>query len=92
MQFRVDNKTIVSHREWLDGYGPQHRANWDRLLNHDPEAAICEANVRTLLADNGCDVQPNVDGTEDGKSPDFICQQDGQPFYVEVTNISIETL
>lgn len=90
MQFCVDNKTVASHREWLAGYDQQHRADWDRLLNADPEAAICEGHVRMLLADNGCNVQPNVDVTEDGKSPDFICHQDGQPFYVEVTNISIE--
>lgn len=90
MQFCVDDQAVASHREWLAGYDPQHRADWDRLLNADPEAAICECNVRALLADHGCEVQPNVDVTEDGKSPDFICHQDGQPFYVEVTSISIE--
>jgi hypothetical protein len=75
------------HRQWLSAYDRQHLRNWEKLLNDDSEAGMCEAAVRRLLELNGNRVQPNAGLAS---SPDFKCTKSGQVFFVEVTCISVE--
>ncbi len=79
------------HRQWLGGFDQQYLADWERLLNADAEAAMCEAGIRRLLESRKVAVQPNTDLTEDGRSPDFLCTRSGQQFYVDATCIEEET-
>lgn len=90
MHFTPDLNLVEEHRRWLNGFDDQYRRNWEKLLNADPEAAACEAEVRRVLEGQGNAVEPNeiLDGS--GQAPDFRCTQRGQMFYVEVTSISIE--
>lgn len=90
MTFKPDADLADQHAHWLASFDPRHRRKWESLLGNDPEAAMCEAHVRLLLAENGNDVVPNEDLAGGDKSPDFLCQQDGLSFYVEVTCLSID--
>lgn len=89
MTFRPDDESIERHERWLGCFNPQYLDNWKKLLGNDAEAAMCEVDVRLLLADNGVDVEPNEDLSGGGKTPDFLCRKDDQAFYVEVTCIGI---
>jgi hypothetical protein len=90
MIFVPDPHAIAAHRSWLSAFDPQYQRNWDKLLNADPEAAMCEADVRELFEENGNRVEPNEDLTGAHLSPDFRCTQGDSRFFVEVTCISIE--
>lgn len=90
MTFKPDANLAEQHARWLAGFDPRHRHKWESLLGNDPEAARCEAHVRLMLADNGNHVVPNEDLAGGDKTPDFLCQQAGQSFYVEVTCLSID--
>lgn len=79
------------HRRWLSQFDPQHRANWEKLLSSDYEAAVMEASVRRVLEHHGVRVEPNERLTGECGGPDFRCSIGGQRFYVEVTCISIAT-
>ena len=88
--FQPDASLADEHRRWLKGFGPQHLINWEKLLNSDPEAAMCEAQIRSLLANSNVDVKPSEDLAGDHKAPDFLCERNKEGFYVEVTCISID--
>lgn len=96
MSLSLDNQFFKAladeHRRWLGGFDPQYLANWERLLNADVEAAMCEAAIRRLLESLKVAVQPNIDLTADGRSPDFLCTRSGQPFYVDATCIEEDTV
>lgn len=79
---------IQQHRVWLKNFNERRLKRWDDLLQADPEAAICEAKTRLLMADHSVDVQPYEDLSQGG--PDFKCSKDGRDFYVETTCISID--
>jgi hypothetical protein len=83
-----ERKLLCEHRSWLNRFNRQFGKNWEKLLLHDPESAMCEAAVRRLLELNGNDVEPNeiLDGAK--QSPDFRCTQAGKLFFVEATCIS----
>lgn len=80
---------IESHISWLKGFSKERSGKWQILLNADPEAAICEACVRDILSEYVDTIQPNEDLSQGG--PDFLCKQDSDYFYVEVTCISIDS-
>lgn len=90
MTFRPDDESIERHERWLGCFNPQYLDNWKKLLGNDAEAAMCEVDVRLLLADNGVDVEPNEDLSGARKTPDFLCRKDNRAFYVEVTCIGID--
>jgi hypothetical protein len=89
MLFQPDPNLVAEHRRWLSAFNSQYLCNWEKLLNGDPEAAMCEAAVRRLLEENGNAVRPNEDLDGSGRAPDFRCTQAGKTFYAEVTSISI---
>ncbi|MFH1719299.1 MAG: hypothetical protein ABIF19_18250 [Planctomycetota bacterium] len=86
----TDNYTedIKQHRTWLENFDERRLKKWEDLLQADPEAAICEAKTRLLMADHNVDIQPYEHLPQGG--PDFWCSRDGKDFYVETTCISIE--
>ena len=90
MLFTPDANLVEEHRQWLAGFTAQHLKNWEKLLNANAEAAMCEAEVRRLLQENGNTVEPNEELTGADQSPDFRCTQAGKVFFVEVTCISID--
>lgn len=90
MTFTPDQQLIQEHCHWLSAFDAQHLRNWQKLLNADAEAAMCEAAVRGLLEENGNQVEPNEDLTGSNQSPDFRCTQAGKTFFVEVTCLSID--
>ncbi len=90
MSFTADPSLVAEHRQWLSGFDTQYLRNWEKLLNADSEAAMCEAEVRQLLQENGNTVEPNENLTGADQSPDFRCRQMDKTFFVEVTCISIE--
>jgi len=51
----------AEHLDWLSAFDPQHRRDWQKPLNGDREAALCEAAVRRLLQEKQITVQPNAD-------------------------------
>ncbi len=77
------------HRNWLKSFDPQHLANWEKLLNGNPEAAFCEATIRRRLQRNGLTVSPNEKIDSSQAAPDFRCTVGDQWFYVEATCVSI---
>jgi len=79
---------IKQHRMWLKNFDERRLKKWDDLLKADPEAAICEAKTRILMANHNVDIRPYEDLSQGG--PDFGCSKDGRDFYVEVTCISIK--
>jgi hypothetical protein len=89
--FQPDERVIDKFIRWIEQpqFDQQHAKNWAREYKNDPEAAMCEATFWAALTDCGVDVRPNRDleGSSNGgrKSPDFLCQKMGVPFYVEVT-------
>ncbi|MHC4169715.1 MAG: hypothetical protein ACYSWQ_22440 [Planctomycetota bacterium] len=86
----IDNykEDIKQHRVWLKNFNERRLKKWDDLLQANPEAAICEAKTRLLMADHNVDIQPYEDLSQGG--PDFECSKNGRAFYVETTCISIE--
>jgi hypothetical protein len=78
----------IEHRKWLSAFSPQYLRNWEKI---DDEAAMCEAAVRRLIQRNGITIEPNEDLTGAKPRPDFRCLHPRQPFYVEVTCLSVET-
>jgi len=79
------------HRQWLSRFNSQYRKNWERMLNADIEAALCEASVRRRLEDCGVTVDPNESLTGTCGSPDFRCVRGDSHFYVDATCIEITT-
>jgi hypothetical protein len=79
------------HRRWLSTFHPQYLSNWEKMLNADSEAALCEAGVRRRLELSGINVEPNESLTGQCGGPDFRCSMAKHHFYVEVTCISIAT-
>jgi hypothetical protein len=92
MPFQPDTRVLDKFIEWIEKpeFEPQHAKNWARQYKADPEAATCEAMFWGVLTDCGVTVIPNRDLTGNKSSPDFLCEKDGQKFYVEVTCIQIE--
>ena len=92
----TDTKKLISdysdlineHRAWLKPFGKLRLNKWEKLLQNNAEAAICEAATRKLLSDYGIDIQPYEDLSKGG--PDFLCSKNGKTFYIETTCISIE--
>jgi hypothetical protein len=95
MTLSLDNESwkqlADEHRYWLSAFDPQYRSNWEKMLNADSEAALCEAGVRRRLERSGVRVEPNESLTGKDRAPDFRCFSDRDHFYVEVTCISIAT-
>jgi hypothetical protein len=93
MPLQLDNPSWIEladeHRQWLSPFNPQYLANWEKLLNNDSEAAICEAAVRRWLQASGVSVKPNERLTGNCGGPDFSCSNGVAHFYVEVACISI---
>lgn len=87
--FILDEAVAAEHRRWLAAFDSQHLRNWEKVLANDPEAAMCEASLRLLLAENGNEVMPNEDLTGGRQTPDYLCRQNGGSFYVEVTCLGI---
>ena len=85
MTFTPDPQLIQEHQRWLSAFDAQYLRNWEKLLNADSEAAMCEAAFRQVLENNGNHVQPNEDLNGNCQSPDFLCEHDSHRFYVEVT-------
>ena len=83
---------IEEHRQWLSCFKPEYRKKWDDHFNSDDqtEAAIGEAWVCKLLRGEATSVEPADEPGIGG--PDFIADVSGSKFYVEVTNIGIETM
>jgi hypothetical protein len=79
---------IKEHRRWLKDFDERRLKKWEDLLQANPEAAICEAKTRILMANYGVDIRPYEDLSEGG--PDFWCSKDSRVFYIEATCISIE--
>lgn len=88
--FEPDLDLVDEHRRWLGGFDGQHLKNWQKLLNAEPEAAMCEAAVRRVLKANGNSVEPNESLTGADQSPDFRCLHGDEAFFVEATHISID--
>ncbi len=86
-QFR--NTLANEHRRWFNGFDQQYVANWEKLLNADAEAAMCEAGVRRLLQQHSVEVVPNEDLTGNQQRVDFRCSSQGGNFFVEVACIPI---
>lgn len=86
----IDNyeTDIKQHRVWLKDFNKRRLKKWNDLLQANPEAAICEAKTRVLLADHNVGIQPYEDLSQGG--PDFACSKNGRAFYVETTCISVE--
>ncbi len=89
MLFGPDVKLVKEHSQWLSGFNRQYLKNWEGLLSADPEAAMCEAQVRQVLQQNGNTVEPNEDLTGRAQACDFRCVQGGKTFLTEVTCLSI---
>jgi hypothetical protein len=77
------------HRSWLSTFDPQYLANWEKLLNCDVEAALCETGVRRRLQNCAVALEPCENLTGDCRGPDFRCQVGTIHFYVEVSCVSI---
>lgn len=90
MSSLTDNyaEDIKQHRIWLKNFDERRLKKWEDLLVANPEAAICEAKTRILMANHSVDIRPYEDLSEGG--PDFWCSKDSKDFYVETTCISIE--
>ena len=82
------SEDVRQHRLWLKNFNKRRLKRWDDLLHSDPEAAICEAKTRLLMADHDVDIQPCEDLSQG--SPDFECSIHGKVFCIETTCISIE--
>lgn len=82
------SQLIDEHREWLGGFDGERLKQWEKLLNANAEAALCEAATRKLLVGHGCDVEPFEDRASGGV--DFKCSKKGNTFYVEATCITKE--
>lgn len=82
-------KDIKQHCNWLKSFDEQRLKKWKNLLEADPEAAICEAKTRMLMANHNVDIQPYEDLSQGGC--DFLCWKEGKSFYIETTCISTET-
>jgi len=95
MTLPIDNPYLVEladeHRQWLAPFDPRYLVNWEKSLNGDIEAAMCEAGVRRRLQSFGVSVEPNERLTGDCGGPDFRCTNQAACFYVEATCIKIET-
>ncbi len=92
MPFTPDPNLVEQHRLWLAKFDAQYLRNWEKLLNTQPEAGMCEAAFRKILEANGCEVEPSEDVTGTNPSPDFRCRLGDQAFYVEVACLRIETV
>jgi hypothetical protein len=79
------------HRQWLAQFEPQHLADWKKLFNGNPEAALCEAATRERLQGHSVTVEPYDKPDPNSPGPDFRCSIRDRPFYVEVTCISIDS-
>src|SRR5437870_9514766 len=91
----TQNTLIRDHRAWLSHFDGRHLKFWNDSLESDPEAALCEACVRWLMAVHRHRVEPNddLDGRGDKgaeKRPDFRCVNQLGEFYVEATVIPTE--
>ena len=84
-------KLEAEHRNWLSAFDAGYLRNWESLLNDREEAAFAEAGVRRLLQEHCITVEPNEDLANSEKRPDFRCFAGRYEFYVEVTNISIDS-
>lgn len=85
----VYSELINEHCAWIKPFGKQRLNKWEELLKVNPEAAICEASTRKLLAEHSIYVQPQEDISKGG--PDFLCVKNNKRFYVEATCITKET-
>ena len=86
----IDTVLVEEHRRWLGSFQPQRLSNWERILEADGEAAMCEAAVRRLLEANENTVEPNETLDGSAPAPDFLCSSGDKQFYVEVTCLSIK--
>lgn len=80
----------TEHRAWLSPFDPQYLRNWEKLLNADYEAGLCEAAVRRLLQLHSISVEPNEELTGSEKRPDFRCTHSDGKFFVEVACLLID--
>lgn len=80
---------LDEHRSWLKPFGWQRLTKWEKLLQNNAEAAICEAATRKLLSDCRIKVKAQEDISKGG--PDFLCVKNNKRFYVEATCITKET-
>ena len=81
------SRLIDGHRDWLSSFDDHYLRKWDDRFAADPQAAICEAEVRQLLSDHTVRVHLNEDPACGG--PDFLCTKNDTHFYVEVAAASM---
>ena len=43
---------LEQYHKWLSGFGEDRLNHWERLLDSNPEAALCEACTLKLLYDH----------------------------------------
>jgi hypothetical protein len=80
---------LDEHRAWLMQFGEMERTDrWEQLLTHQPEPAIVEACVRSLLASHVDLVEPAENLSHGG--PDFRCRVGRELFYVESACMTTE--
>lgn len=95
MAFSLNNphwlQLADEHRQWLMGFEPLYRVQWDKMLANDDEAAMCEAGVRRKIQELGLSIRPNENLSDGSGGPDFHCSDGVNNFYVEATCISVET-
>jgi hypothetical protein len=88
--FTPDWRALDAYIEWIERTDQSRAKQWGQLYNACAEAAACEAMYWGALRDCGVSVSLNESG-RNHRSPDFVCEKDGQKFYVEVTCIRTET-
>ena len=83
--------SLTPYAEWLAAENPGAATVWANNLRSDEEAvsegAIAEAVAWDYLK-HRVDRIRSAETSDSKPSPDFLCEVDGQEFYVEVTNIS----
>jgi hypothetical protein len=82
----------TEHRDWLSSFHPQYLRNWEKVLNAEYEAGLCEAAVRRLLQNHSISVEPNEDLTGSQQQPDFRCTSPDGKFFVEVACLLIDNV
>ena len=80
------------HRKWLSQYDPRHARLWEKDLNNDREAALCEVQVRRVLQKVGATVRPNPASIGHSPAPDFLCTIGESQVFVEVACVTSKTM
>lgn len=85
------DRVVEAHAQFLCNNYRQHHKKFQNLSRSDPEAAKAEAAIFALLKKLRLNPEPNDNPGTGG--PDFICRpEDREPFVVEVTSLSEDTV